>query len=155
MEIKIKYHADIAKIEKITVGDWFDLRAAKDVFIPVGEYKLIPLGVSMELPEGYEAHIVPRSSTFMRYGIIMVNSMGVIDNAYCGNTDIWQFPAYCLYPTARGKSSRQGENLGAYIRKNDRICQFRIMKVQPDDIDFVEVQRLEGKDRGGLGSTGI
>lgn len=155
MKIKVRYHADIDKIERLKVGDWYDLRAAKDVFIPVGEYKLIPLGVSMQLPEGYEAHVVPRSSTFMQYGIIMVNSMGIIDNSYCGDSDIWQFPAYCVLPTARGIPSVRGESYGAYIEKNDRICQFRIMKVQPDDLEFIEVRKLEGKDRKGFGSTGV
>lgn len=150
MEILVRYHAPIDRIEKIKVGDWIDLRAAKDTFIEVGECKLIPLGVSMQLPEGYEAHIVPRSSTFMSYGIIMTNSVGIIDNSYCGDTDIWQFPAYCIkpnYTTATGK-------LGSVIKRNSRICQFRIMKKQPDDLEFIEVDRLTGKARGGFGSTG-
>ena len=97
--IKIKYHADIEPIEKITVGDWIDLRAAEDVKIGKGAFKLISLGVSMKLPDGYEAHIVPRSSTFKNWGIIQTNGMGIIDNSYSGTNDVWKFPAYCLAPT--------------------------------------------------------
>ena len=126
MQIKIKYHTDIEKIEKIAAGDWIDLRAAETVFVPEGEYKLISLGVSMQLPMGYEAHIVPRSSTFKRYGIIQTNHMGVIDHLYCGNNDVWHFPAFCL----QGKDLVDGLK-GTLIRKNDRICQFRIAKNQP------------------------
>lgn len=148
-EIRIKYHADIERIEKIVEGDWIDLRASEDVFIPVGEYKLIPLGVSMQLPMGYEAHVCPRSSTFKNYGIIMTNSMGIIDNTYCGDNDVWQFPAYCL-------ESRTGRNdrKGTMIHKGDRICQFRIVENQPK-IFFDEVESLGNANRGGIGSTGV
>ena len=150
MEIKVSYHAPIDKIAKISVGDWIDLRASKDVFIPVGEFKLIPLGVSMKLPEGYEAHVVPRSSTFSKYGIIMTNSMGIIDNSYCGESDIWQFPAYCVKPNAMSRSGK----MGSLIKRNERICQFRVVRNQAP-IDFIEVRRLEDMDRGGFGSTGV
>lgn len=158
-EIKIKYHADIEHIKKIEQGDWIDLRAAEDVFIRVGEYKLISLGVSMELPDGYEAHVVPRSSTFKNFGIILVNGMGIIDNSYCGNDDIWKFPALCLKPKMTKKiyDSENEFTIGAVdgtmICKGDRICQFRIMKKQPE-ITFTEVEELTGKNRGGIGSTG-
>jgi dUTP pyrophosphatase len=147
--IKIKYHSDIEKIEKIEIGNWIDLRASEDVFIPYAEYKLISLGVSMKLPEGYEAHVAPRSSTFKNYGIIMTNSIGIIDNSYSGTNDVWRFPAYCLSP----KSDHYGI-YGTWIRKNDRICQFRIVKAQPT-VDFEEVDVLDDTDRGGIGSTGI
>ena len=150
MQIKIKYHADIDRIERIAVGDWIDLRCAEDTFIPVGGYKAISLGVSMELPDGYEAHILPRSSTYMRYGILLVNGMGVIDNSYRGNGDIWHFGAVCL----TGADTQHGMR-GAFIPKNARICQFRIMPKQDEDVEFVEVDHLDGEDRGGLGSTGI
>ena len=149
MEIKVKYYADIDRIEKIEIGDWIDLRTAKDVFIEPWEYKEIPLGIAMELPEGYEAHIVPRSSTFRKYGIIMTNSVGIIDNSYCGNGDIWHFPALLVAP----KLYAGFHPIGTRIPANTRICQFRIMPKMPD-VEFVEVKSLDGKTRGGLGATG-
>lgn len=137
--IKVKYHGDVKPIEKFANGDWIDLRAAEDVEMKAGEFRLISLGVSMKLPEGYEAHIVPRSSTYRHWGIIQTNHMGVVDNSYCGNNDIWKFPALAIQDTT--------------IYKNERICQFRIMKKQPD-FDFVETDELEDEDRGGFGSSG-
>ena len=148
LEIKVKYHSDIDQISRIVQGDWIDLRAAEDVFIQQGEYRLISLGVSMQLPEGYEAHVVPRSSTFKNYGIIQTNHMGIIDNSYCGDNDIWHFPALCLI----GKDIVNG-SVGTMIHKNDRICQFRIVKKQPDVV-FLQVDKLGNSDRGGIGSTG-
>lgn len=148
LTIMIKYHADIEKIEKITVGDWIDLRVAEDVFIPYNTYKLVSLGVSMKLPEGYEAHVVPRSSTFKNFGIIQTNHIGIIDNSYSGTNDIWRFPAYCIEP----KNTVNGRQ-GTLLHKNDRICQFRIMK-QQDPVVFEEVDVLDETDRGGFGSTG-
>lgn len=139
--IKIKYFTD--QIEKLCYvdgkSDWIDLRAAKDLELKAGEFKLIPLGVAMELPEGYEAHVVPRSSTFKNFGIIQTNHMGVIDESYCGDHDQWFFPAYALRDTE--------------IHVNDRICQFRIMEHQPA-IAFAEVECLGNENRGGHGSTG-
>ena len=139
--IKIKYFTD--KIEKLTYiedkSDWIDLRAAADIDLKKGEFRLIPLGVAMELPKGYEAHIVPRSSTFKNYGIIQVNHMGVVDESYCGDGDQWFMPALAVRDTR--------------IRTNDRICQFRIMEHQPP-LEFQEVESLTGPDRGGFGSTG-
>lgn len=150
MEIKIKYHTDIEPLEYIggDKSNWIDMRAAEDVFIPAGEYRLISLGVSMELPEGYEAHVVPRSSTFKTWGIIQTNSVGIIDESYKGDSDIWRFPAYCM----EGKDIIDGR-VGTVIRKNDRICQFRIVKRQPD-FEFVKVDMLGNDNRGGIGSTG-
>ena len=115
------------------------MRAAEEITLKAGEFRLIPLGIAMELPEGYEAHVVPRSSTFKNYGVIQTNSMGVIDETYCGDNDQWFFPAYALRDTV--------------IRINDRICQFRIMKHQPE-LSFEETDRLDHEDRGGHGSTG-
>lgn len=139
MQIKIKYHnKNIDKIKKIAVGDWIDLRAAETVELKEGEYKLISLGVSMQLPKGYEAHVVPRSSTFKNFGIIQTNHHGIIDESYCGDDDIWKFPAYAMKNTM--------------IKENDRICQFRIVEKMPE-IEFVEVEKLENKNRGGFGST--
>lgn len=139
-QIKIKYFSDkINKLAKITKGDWIDLRAAEDVELKAGEFKLIPLGVGMKLPEGYEANIAPRSSTFKNYGIIQTNHFAVIDNSYSGNNDQWFYPVYALRDTV--------------IKTNDRICQFRINKIQPE-IEFEEVENLDEIDRGGFGSTG-
>ncbi|HHV47100.1 MAG TPA: dUTP diphosphatase [Tissierellia bacterium] len=141
-KIKIKYVSD--KIEKLRYidgkSDWIDLRAAEDVVMKKGEFRLISLGVAMELPKGYEAHIVPRSSTYKNFGIIQANSFGVIDESYCSNEDVWKFPAIALRDTE--------------IHVNDRICQFRIMKHQPP-IEFEEVEDLGNEVRGGFGSTGI
>lgn len=139
-KIKIKYHNnEIDKITKIVQGDWIDLRAAENVTIKKGEFKLISLGVSMKLPEGYEAHLVPRSSTFKKWHIIQTNHMGVIDNSYSGDNDVWMMPVYATEDTI--------------IELNDRICQFRIMK-KMQDVCIEEVDSLGGKDRGGFGSTG-
>lgn len=139
-QIKIKYHTDIEHITKLEQGDWIDLRSAEDVDMKFGELKKISLGISMALPDGYEAHLTPRSSTFKNYGVILANGIGIIDNSYCGNDDIWCFQALCLKEEA-------------HIKKGDRICQFRIFKKQPE-IEFVEVDNLSGKNRGGFGSTG-
>lgn len=140
-QIKIKYFSD--KIEKLRYidgkSDWIDLRAAEDIDLKQGEFKLVPLGVAMELPEGYEAHVVPRSSTFKNFGVIQTNHMGVIDYTYSGDNDQWFWPVYAIRDT--------------HISVNDRVCQFRIMKNQPA-IDFEEVEHLGQVDRGGFGSTG-
>lgn len=139
LTVKIKYHTDILPIEKHANGDWIDLRAAEDVEMKAGDFQLISLGVSMKLPNGYEANIVPRSSTFKNWGIIQGNHMGVIDNSYSGNNDIWRFPAIALRDTK--------------ICKNDRICQFRIRRKQ-EDFDILTVDYLDDPDRGGFGSSG-
>lgn len=140
LELKVKYFSkEIKKLTREKVGDWIDLRAAETVELRAGEFKLIPLGVGMILPEGYEAHIVPRSSTFKTWGIIQTNHMGVIDNSYSGDNDQWRFPAYATRDTI--------------IKKGDRICQFRIVENQPD-FDIVEVEKLNDSSRGGFGSTG-
>ena len=137
--IKIKYLKDIQKIERFNVGDWIDLRAAETVVMKAGEYRMSPLGVAMELPKGYEAIIAPRSSTFKKYGIILANSIGIIDEAYKGDNDEWNFLAYATRNTK--------------IHKNERICQFRIIQHQPL-IHLQEVDSLGNDDRGGIGSTG-
>ncbi len=138
-EILIRYHADIPEIKKTENGDWIDLYAAEDVTLKQGEWKVISLGVSMQLPPGYEAHMVPRSSTFKRWGVLQVNGIGIIDESYCGDGDVWAFQALAVRDTQ--------------IRKGDRICQFRIVKKMPP-VQLTRTQRLEGPDRGGLGSTG-
>ena len=142
MNIKIKYHSN--EIEKLTYihgkSDWIDLRSAEDIELKSGEFKLISLGISMQLPKGYEAHIVPRSSTYKNFGIIQTNHMGVVDETYCGNNDVWMMPVLAMRDTV--------------IHKNDRICQFRIIEHQPV-IEFEEVESLGNIDRGGIGSTGM
>ena len=139
MKIKVKYHADILPLEINDKGDWIDLRAAEDMKLWAGHDYYIPLGISVELPEGYEAHIAPRSSAFKRWGIIQANSVGVIDHSYCGDNDIWMMPVY---------ATRFAE-----IKKNDRVCQFRIVEKQPH-LEFETVDHLGNEDRGGFGSTG-
>ena len=137
--IKLKMLADIEPPEAIEQGDWIDLRAAESILIVKGEFKYIPLGVAMQLPEGYEAIVTPRSSLFKRRGIIMTNSIGIMDESYCGDNDEWKFPAYATRDTL--------------IPKGERICQFRIVKHQPE-IKFEMVDTLGNPDRGGYGSTG-
>ena len=136
--IKVNTHGNKLP-EAIENGDWIDLRSAETVTLEVGEYRVISLGISMKLPDGYEAHVLPRSSTFKKWGILLVNGMGIIDNSYCGDNDIWGFPALAMRRTK--------------IHEGDRICQFRIMKNQPKLL-FTRVDHLEGADRGGFGSTG-
>ena len=140
-EIKVKYFTD--DIDELCYvegkSDGIDLHAAETVTMKAGEFRLIPLGVAIALPEGYEAHIVPRSSTFKNYGILQTNSMGVVDYTYRGDGDQWRMPAYATRDVT--------------IEKNARICQFRIMKNQPR-LTFTKVEHLDGPDRGGFGSTG-
>ena len=139
--IKVKYFSDDMEPLCYVDGksDWIDLHTAEEVTLKAGEFRLIPLGVAIALPEGYEAHIVPRSSTFKNYGILQTNSMGVVDCSYCGDNDQWRMPVYATRDVT--------------IEKNARICQFRIMKNQPE-LCFIRVEHLDGPDRGGFGSTG-
>ena len=138
--IKIRYTSDdLPRLKAISKGDWIDMYASETVHMKKGEFALIPLGVALKLPEGYEAHLAPRSSTFKKWHIIQTNSIGIIDNSYSGDNDIYRFPAYAVEDTV--------------IEKGDRICQFRIMESQPR-IVFEECATLGGADRGGFGSTG-
>lgn len=151
MKLKIKYKApyDIEFIEK---GEWVDLQTSEDINTVEGDSKMIPLGIAMEIPKGYEAIIIPRSSTYKNYKIILNNSVGLIDSSYCGNNDIWQFPAYCYK--------------NGLIQRGTRICQFRIQLSQKasvwtkikwlftSGIVFEKVDCLCGNNRGGFGSTG-
>jgi dUTP pyrophosphatase len=138
--IKIKYHENIDHIEQVEGSDWVDLRAAETVSLKEGEYRLISLGVSMELPKGYEAHVIPRSSTFKNFGVLQANSFGLIDNSFMGYSDIWKFPALATRDTT--------------ITKGDRICQFRIVKNQPQ-LNFQVVDTMKNQNRSGFGSTGV
>lgn len=139
LSIKIKYFTDIEPVAKIQNGDWVDLRAAEDVSLKQFEFKPIPLGVAMQLPDGYEAEVKPRSSTFKNYGIIQTNSVACIDNSYSGDNDQWFMPALAMRDTE--------------IKKGDRICQFRIVERMPK-VKFITVETLNNPDRGGFGSTG-
>ena len=140
-KIRIKLFNEICMPKKANGGDWYDLFASEDVFVPTNAEKatLIPLGVAMELPSGYEAHIVPRSSTFKNYGIIQTNSCGIVDCTYCGDEDMWRMPVYATRDTVIGE--------------NERICQFRIFENMPQ-INFDEVKSLGNANRGGFGTTG-
>ena len=140
VQIKIKYLDDSIKRLTYVEGksDWIDLAAAETVTLKQGEFKLIHLGVAMELPEGYEAHIAPRSSTYKNFKILQTNSVGVVDRSYCGPNDWWKMAVYATEDTT--------------INKGDRVAQFRIIENQPK-LNFVESE-LTGKDRGGFGSTG-
>ena len=140
MKIKIVYHnPNLQHIEKIEQGDWIDLRASSDYHLKAGEFALIDLGVSMKLPDGYEAHIAPRSSTFKNYGIIQTNSVGIVDNSYSGTNDIWKMPVY---------ATRDCD-----IKMDERVCQFRIMEKMPK-VGFEVTDSLDNVDRSGFGSTG-
>lgn len=140
MEIDIKYHSDITPLEMTEKGDWIDLRVAEESELERGEFAMINLGVSMELPDGYEAIVIPRSSTFKTWGLLQTNSCGLIDNSYCGDNDVWKMPVLAT----------------RYVRipKDTRICQFRIQK-KMEQVEFNTVEHLEGEDRGGFGSTGV
>ena len=139
--IRVKYFSDDSPRLCYVEGksDWIDLAAAEDVTLSAGEFRLIPLGIAVALPEGYEAHIVPRSSTFKNYGILQTNSRGVVDWSYRGSGDEWRMPVYATRNT--------------FIPKGSRICQFRIMAHQPR-LEFAACDFLEESDRGGFGSTG-
>lgn len=140
LTILIKYFdEEMPEIEKIEKGDWIDLRSAVDVDMVKGEHKLIPLGVAMSLPFGYEGHLLPRGSTLKNFGILLANSTGIIDETYRGNDDQWFFSALAMRDTS--------------IKKGDRICQFRIIEKMPK-VNLVAVKELKAKNRGGHGSTG-
>ena len=141
LNIDVMYHnPELIPINFLENGDWIDLRAAKEYKLFSGDFVLIDLGISMKLPEGYEAHIVPRSSTYKNWGLIQTNGIGIIDNSYCGENDRWMMPVLATK--------------GTDIHVNDRICQFRIVKKMPSNIKINTVEHLNTQDRGGFGSTG-
>ena len=149
LTMRIKYFEGATKLEKIAKGNWIDVYANKDMFVKEGDRAMIPLGFALELPNGWEGHLAPRSSTFKTWGVIQTNSVGVVDDTYIGDNDQWHMPVYCL----QGKDSVDGQ-LGTIIRKGDKIGQFRIMEVMPQ-IEFEEVDSFGNADRGGFGTTGI
>ena len=157
MKMRIKYFDGATKMEKIAKGNWIDVYSNADIFVPVGERAMIPLGFALELPQGWEGHLAPRSSTFKSWGIIQTNHVGVVDDTYIGDNDQWHMPVYCLtanckvneneIPTVDGRQ-------GVWIRKGDKIGQFRIMEVMPE-IEFDEVESFGNADRGRFGTTGV
>lgn len=182
-EIKLMYHNDNPKLKHI--GDkgksnWIDLYTAQDYEIEVGKRYMINLGISMKLPEGYEANIVPRSSTFKQFGLLQCNHYGVIDTTYCSDKDVWHMPVYAPIQQEDLVDSLTGVFEGFYnktvedlkessmkeiiensisfrkikIPKGTRLCQFRINKVM-EDFNFVESDLSNETTRGGLGSTGM
>lgn len=150
MNILVKYFDKpdykCKRLEKIHKGDWIDLYASEDTFVSTNTNKptLVPLGVAMKLPPGYEAHVAPRSSTFKTWGIIQTNSFGIIDNSYSGDNDQWMLPVICINPK---------DIQGTLIKAGDKICQFRIIESMPE-VNITEVEHLDDTDRGGFGSTG-
>ena len=139
LTINVKYLPEAHQLEQVDWGSWIDLYVYEDTTLKCGEQKYINLGLAMELPQGYEAIMSPRSYTFKNWGIIQTNSIGVIDSTYCGDNDIWMFPAYAFKDVT--------------IPKDTRICQFKIQKEQPQII-FNSVESLQNEDRGGLGHSG-
>lgn len=144
MKIKIKYFEGATKLKKISKGNWIDVYASNDIFVPLNERAMVPLGFALELPQGWEGHLAPRSSTFKTWGIIQTNSVGVVDDTYIGDNDQWHMPVYCL---------QAKHDNGTWIRTGDKIGQFRIMEVMPE-IEFDEVESFGNCDRGGFGTTG-
>jgi len=141
LDLKVKYHVEgLEKIKKIEKGDWIDLRSAYDEEFKAGEWGFIDLGISVKIPKGYEAHIVPRSSTFKNWGLLQVNGMGIIDESYSGENDLWKMPVLATKDTK--------------INKNDRVCQFRLIEKMPQ-LRIIEVENMEDESRGGFGSTGV
>lgn len=139
MKINIKYKPGAYQLAQIDKGDWIDLYTYETVELQQGEFKLIDLGIAMQLPEKYEAIVAPRSSTFKKYGLLQANSIGIIDNSYCGNNDYWMWPAYAT------------KNIT--IPAGTRLCQFRVFENQPS-VEFKELSQFDAVDRGGFGSTG-
>ena len=140
LDIKVKYLPNAHILKQTNLGDWIDLYVYKDTTLKKFERKYINLGIALELPKGYEAIIAPRSSTYKNWGIIQTNSIGIVDNSYCGDNDIWMFPALAFKDVT--------------IPAGTRICQFRILKSQPK-LNFISVDSLGNNTRGGLGSTGL
>lgn len=139
--IPIKYKGDSTgmKLRKLPQGDCIDLYTHNSVSYKKGDTVVVDFGVAMVLPNGYEAHIYPRSSTFEKYGLLLTNSVGIIDNAYHGDEDWWCGKFY---------ATRDGE-----VLQGDRVAQFRLVKsMQP--VMFDEQHQLGLDSRGGYGTTG-
>ena len=158
IDLKIRYVSpDVPRLKVIKQGDWVDVYTAESVTIKQNEMELVSLGFALQLPKGYEAHLLPRSSLFKNYGVILANGMGIIDESYCGDNDIWKMALVCIEPKDSYSASPDGMNwhdvYNTHIPKGERIGQFRIMKKQPLP-NFIEVETLGNPNRGGFGSTG-
>lgn len=153
MKIRIKYLEGATELKSITKGNWIDVYAYEDTFVYEGERAMINLGFALELPQGWEGHLAPRSSTFKTWGIIQTNSVGVVDDSYIGDNDIWHMPVYCLTHKYLTKGIDGYVDKGTWIRKGDKIGQFRIMEVMPE-LEFEVVESFGNNDRGGFGTTG-
>jgi len=138
--IKVKYLADIDPLQQIKIGDAIDVRAAKDINLKYMESTHIPLGFACELPKGYLALLMPRSSTFDKYGIIQTNSIGLIDESYCGDNDEWAMPVVAL-------------RTDIHIPKNERIAQFLVIHKE-EAMNILATTHLGNANRGGFGSSG-
>ena len=152
MDIRIKYFEGAKRLEQIEKGNWIDVYSNVDVFIPLGVAVKIPLGFALELPKGFEGHMLPRSSTYERWGIISPHGMGIIDDTYIGDNDQWHFFARCDRAICY-KDDILDETEGTWIRKGDKIAQFRIQEAMPK-VNFIEVESFGNPDRGGFGTTG-
>lgn len=163
IDVDIKYHdPELTKVAELDNGDWIDLRCAekrnsnygqRGIYLNMGQFAIISLGVSIKVPEEYEVWLAPRSSTFKNFKVIETNGIGIIDNSYCGDNDILKMPVYAMEDT--------------FIPFDARIAQFRLIPrmhyMMKDSsgmpmystIKFHEKAKLDGPDRGGLGSTGI
>ena len=138
--IYVKYNEGMPELKKFSLGDWVDLYTEEEVVLKKGDFKIVSLGVVIMLPDGYEALLVPRSSTFKNFGVIQTNSIGIIDESYSGEGDIWGLPVYATRDVV--------------IPKHSRICQFRIIQHQPT-LNFIKTDLVSCKSRGGFGSTGV
>ncbi|WP_297436474.1 dUTP diphosphatase [uncultured Clostridium sp.] len=152
MKIRIKYFEGATKLQKISKGNWIDVYSNKDVFVELNNRAMVPLGFALELPCGWEGHVAPRSSTFKTWGVMMTNSLGIIDDTYIGDNDQWHMPVFCLL-TKDTQLIDGVEKQGSWIKKGDKIAQFRIMEVMPE-LEFEEVESFGNADRGGFGTTG-
>lgn len=155
-QIRIKYFEGATELEKISKGDWIDVYARKDVFIPFLGQAMIPLGFAMELPKGMEGHLAPRGSTMKSWGMIQTNSVGIVDNSFAGDNDEWQFPAQCTMPHECIATQIEGHKVrlsGTWVRKGDKVAQFKIVD-NMEDVEFIKVESLGNADRGMEGSTG-
>ena len=158
MKMRIKYFDGAEKLERISKGNWIDCYANKDIFVEKNTRAMIPLGFALELPNGWEGHLAPRSSTFKSWGVIQTNSVGVVDDSYIGDNDQWHMPVFCIDPKDKIEEDVEGSDYkkvtyGTWVRKGDKIAQFRIMEVMPE-IEFEEVETFGNQDRGGFGTTG-
>ena len=155
LQAEIKYLEGARELTKISKGDLIDLYAYEDVFVPYMGQTLISLGFSLKLPKGYMAKLYPRSSTFKTWGLIQTNHVGIIDNSYCGNNDIYMYPVQCTMAKQIEKVMINGHKVtisGTWVKKGDKICQMEVCEVPPT-IEFNKVDDLQTEDRGGFGST--